>query len=414
METGIALLEERGDAIPDSQVLEQLARLLASTQLRKSKRHHRLLSFLISASLRGENAEIKERILGAEVFGRPMDYDVSNDTIVRGAVADLRKRLALYYAEPNHVRELHFEIPVGAYIPRLYWPANSIEEPQTVLRLSTAHETETESVLLVSSSPSAQTSLRRWPARLAVVAIAAAAVATIGWYLSPVQRADRDLEAFWSGTIDVSSSVLICVGSLNHIMLQPTVENDTWTHVTLTQNHLDPNAAAALMKVASVLGANGKKVTFSIADSTTLADLRAQRSVYIGGSSNQWSMRLQSNLRFRIGRSNGVSVIEDTKEPTHTIAVFNGNDPVSRISQDYGLITRAVDPLTGLPVIALSGLGSYGTFTASEFASDPQAVAAAVDKLPKGWERKTVQILAESDVVDGKASPPRLVAIDIR
>lgn len=414
MENGVALLEQEAEAIPDSQVLEQLERLLASTQLRNSKRHHRLLSFLISASLRGENAEIKERVLGIEVFGRPADYDVSNDTIVRGAVADLRKRLTLYYADPSHVRELHIEVPLGGYVPRLYWPAASLRPSLITQPPLPSHEPEAEPASHVAPLHNVAAGLRGSVTKWAIVGIVLAATATLGWYVSPTQRVDRAFDSFWSAATEGSGSVLICVGSLNHIMLQPAVENDTWTHVTLTRNHIDPNAGAALMNVSSVLGAKGKKLKFVIADTATLADLRGQRAVYIGGRSNQWAVRLQSGLRFRISSANGASAILDTMAPAHAVATFDGNEQVSSISHDYGLITRAVDPLTELPVLALSGLGSYGTFTASEFVSDPRSVSVVIHKLPRGWEHETLQIVVRADVVDGKASPPQVVAFDVR
>lgn len=418
MGNGTVILDERVEATPDSQVLEQLERLLASSQLRNSKRHHRLLTFLITSSLRGEDAEIKERLLGIEVFGRPPDYDVSNDTIVRGAIADLRKRLALYYAEAKHSGELHFEIPLGGYVPKIYWPSapaglqdGSYETTPLLRPVSPeAHDATLSSSRASSRLKSPRGKILFWGGSLIVISV----VAFIAWYFSPAQRADRNFDAFWSPLTEGPGSVLICVGSLNHIMLQPPVENDTWTHVTLTRNHVDPNAGAALMNVAWVLGAKGKKVKFGIADSITLADLRAQRSVYIGGHSNQWAMRLQSALRFRIENANGVSAIIDTKSPEHPIATFSGNERVSNISHDYGLITRAIDPLTGEPVIALSGLGSYGTFTASEFASEPKSVETAIKRFPNGWEHRTQQIVVEADVVDGKASPPQIVAVDIR
>jgi hypothetical protein len=419
--TGTTYLGEQLVEVSHTAVLEQLERLLGSNQLRNSKRHQRLLTYLISASLRGESADIKERVIGAEVFGRPADYDVSIDPIVRGAIADLRKRLALYYAEAAHSDEVHVEVPLGAYVPRFFRPSfvtpgpdatgYAAAESGAILAAAPASFESTHEV--VELKPSRFRNALRWILwTLAAPLLTAAMFAA--YYYSPSQRQERAFKAFWAPLTGAPGNILLCVGSLDHIMQQPAVPNDTWMHVTLTRNHLDPNAAAAASNVASVLGAMGKRSDFRVAGTTTLADLRSQRAVYIGGASNPWAMRLQANLRFQIVHVESASLIVDFKEPRHTIASFDASERVGSISHDFGLITRTTDPLTGYPVIALAGLGSYGTFTASEFASEPQAIATAISRLSAGWEHRTVQIVATADVVDGKASPPRIVTMDIR
>ena len=53
-------------------------------------------------------------MIGFEVFGRRPDYDTNNDPIVRARVAEVRKRLALYYqAEPG--KTVRFSVPPGSF-----------------------------------------------------------------------------------------------------------------------------------------------------------------------------------------------------------------------------------------------------------------------------------------------------------
>jgi hypothetical protein len=42
------------------------------------------LRFVVGRSLEGHGHDLKERILGIEVFDRPPDYDTNIDPIVRG------------------------------------------------------------------------------------------------------------------------------------------------------------------------------------------------------------------------------------------------------------------------------------------------------------------------------------------
>ena len=80
------------------------------------------------------------------------------------------------------------------------------------------------------------------------------------------------------------------------------------------------------------------------------------------------------------------------------------------ITRDYSLVTRLRDPLTGQPVVLLSGIGSYGNSAASEFVAKPAYFAQFSRTAPRGWEERTIQIVLETTVVDGKVSVPRVVA----
>src|SRR6476619_5593120 len=101
----------------------QLARLLQSSQFRNSKRSQALLRFVVQAALAGDQNSLKERCIGAAVFGREAAYDTAQDPIVRNAAIEVRKRLAQHYLEPEHAAELRIELPSGSYMPS--FPAES-------------------------------------------------------------------------------------------------------------------------------------------------------------------------------------------------------------------------------------------------------------------------------------------------
>jgi hypothetical protein len=81
-----------------SQVQEALSEIFKSTSFRASKQSQQLLQYIVDQTLAGHAELLKERIIGAAVFGRPPDYDTNEDPIVRGRAAEVRKRLAQYYA----------------------------------------------------------------------------------------------------------------------------------------------------------------------------------------------------------------------------------------------------------------------------------------------------------------------------
>lgn len=107
--------------------------------------------------LEGRGSELKESLIGVEVYGRSPDYDPKLDSTVRSEMARLRARLSKYYSIEGSQDPLRIELPKGGYVPAFRQP----ERPQEV--------TEAQSG-------------RLWlPALLAGFAVAAAAIA--GWWL---------------------------------------------------------------------------------------------------------------------------------------------------------------------------------------------------------------------------------------
>lgn len=97
--------------------LQQLERMLGSKLFARSEQLSRLLRFLIEAHLEGRDRELKEPVIGVEVFGRTPDYDPKTDPIVRTEVRRLRQRLTEYYQKEGSADVLRFEIPKGGYAP---------------------------------------------------------------------------------------------------------------------------------------------------------------------------------------------------------------------------------------------------------------------------------------------------------
>src|SRR5215471_14495584 len=80
-------------------VRAELARVLASSEFRTSKRSQEFLRYVVEHTLNGEADVLKERTIGIEVFGRATDYDPGDDATVRVKAGEVRKRLGLYYSD---------------------------------------------------------------------------------------------------------------------------------------------------------------------------------------------------------------------------------------------------------------------------------------------------------------------------
>jgi hypothetical protein len=73
---------------------EELKRVLSSDCFARSEGLSRLLRFLVERQLEGRGSELKESLIGVEVYGRSPDYDPKLDSTVRSEMARLRARLS--------------------------------------------------------------------------------------------------------------------------------------------------------------------------------------------------------------------------------------------------------------------------------------------------------------------------------
>ncbi|MEX2301693.1 MAG: hypothetical protein WD733_12195 [Bryobacterales bacterium] len=98
-------------------VEEQLEKVLSSEAFRNAPRLTEFLRFSVQAALRGEAGQIKEYLIGVEVFGRGSDYDPRIDPVVRVEARRLRAKLREYYEEEGRHDGLHIQFPKGGYAP---------------------------------------------------------------------------------------------------------------------------------------------------------------------------------------------------------------------------------------------------------------------------------------------------------
>jgi len=68
--------------IPPAKVLRAVEEIVNSRLFRTSPQCQKLLRYVVVHTLEGKEEELKERIIGSEVFGRPQDYNTSDDPVV--------------------------------------------------------------------------------------------------------------------------------------------------------------------------------------------------------------------------------------------------------------------------------------------------------------------------------------------
>ena len=119
---------------PDSATSQQLERVLTSPGFAQNERLSRFLRFLVERQLEGRESELKESVIGIEVFGRRPDYNPKRDAIVRTEAGRLRSRLAEYYANGGKLDALVIELPKGGYVPLIRLAEPKPDPPATSAR----------------------------------------------------------------------------------------------------------------------------------------------------------------------------------------------------------------------------------------------------------------------------------------
>ncbi len=387
-------------------VRAQCERLLAHPVFRYSQRACNLLRFAVDRTLNGHTDELKERIIGIMVFGRAPDYDTSNDSTVRVVANEVRKRLAEYYAHPEHAEELRIELPIRSYIAEFRHPEPAQPEPPTP-------------VLPEPEKPPRRIPRRVLSAAAAVIVLALAVVAVLRLAL-PASQIDR----FWAPVVKDPAPALLCVGS----PYNPADSTQGGTAGTVASSStakavpfynaeqrvyvrmLDANAAEQL---AAFLRGKGKESQIRPTQGSQLADFRTAPLVLYGMSLNESAVKLGVDLHFQFRKDSesgqGLRWIEDVSKPGARDWRVDLAAPSEKVSADYALISRVRDQTNGRWWIGIAGLTGVGTLAASQVVIDPKTMANICSGVPRDWDRKNLQIVLEIKVVQGQPGATRVL-----
>lgn len=396
-------------------ILKQLDRLVANPFFHHSKRYPSFLKFVVAETLAGRADQLKERTLGVEVFGREPDYDTTNDPIVRVTAAEIRKRIAQYYQEPGHEDEIRVSLPSGSYIPHFSKPA-PIATPAGV---PTGTEPDNASKpalpplqpVLVPDNGSLVS--RNLLIGTAVVAVLIAAVALWQIFRS------SPLDDFWHPFLTSEAPILFCIADQSHfstITLRDA--NDPQRQSVLSDQMISViiDDVSPLVDIAGMLRAHGNSYRVKAEATTTLTDLRQGPSVFIGAFDNSWTLRVTGRLRFHFANNPEMSKfwIEDRQDLSRKNWLVDRTvQQESGTYKDYAIVARFIDPDTDRPVVVAAGLARGGTVAAGEFLVNPQHMRELALQAPKGWKNKNVEVVLETQIIDGRSGPPRVAAVHV-
>ncbi len=103
--------------ISDKAVRQQLVRILTSKTFAQVDRLKRFVDFIVTETVSGRGSDLKEYVIGVQVFGKEASFDPRTDPIVRVQARRLRTRLARYYQDEGNSDEVVVDLPKGGYAP---------------------------------------------------------------------------------------------------------------------------------------------------------------------------------------------------------------------------------------------------------------------------------------------------------
>ena len=103
--------------VSDKLVRQQLARVVSSKTFAQAERLKRFVTFIVDETSAGRGSDLKEYVIGVQVFGKESSFDPRTDPIVRVQARRLRTRLVRYYRDEGNGDELIIDLPKGGYAP---------------------------------------------------------------------------------------------------------------------------------------------------------------------------------------------------------------------------------------------------------------------------------------------------------
>lgn len=113
------MAQPRSSPSQHSAIRRQLEKIAAHGLFARSERMVRFLRLAVERTLEGKADELKEYLIGVEVFDRPSSYDPRVDPIVRVEARRLRSKLKAYYAGDGNNDPVRIEFRTGGYAPQI-------------------------------------------------------------------------------------------------------------------------------------------------------------------------------------------------------------------------------------------------------------------------------------------------------
>ena len=357
------------------QIHRQLGSILASDGFASAPKLQRFLRYVVEQSLAGLDEEIKESVIGFEVYQKPASYDPRLDATVRVEASKLRTRLDHYYeSAAGATAPVRISIPKGSYVPKFEQIA-----PPTIR-------------VLVAPIVKAPANPRWWaPASIALIALVAGGL--LGWLAGRNNTAKDDSApgARFSQISDLGSFATEPDLSPDGSFVVYSSDRQNHGVLNLWRQPVEGGEPVQVTRLANpartpTISASGKQVVFRLEESGGMLAVVSPD----GGEVTQIRRaRRARHPRFApSGERVAYWVPQDEQTLDHgSVFVIDMNDPGADPTRAFGEFAHASQPVWHAGGGQLLAVGTWQS-SVPEKEYDAWTIEAAPDK-PPGAPQKT-------------------------
>jgi len=399
-------------------------RIRASGVLGRSDLIRRLFDYLVACASEGRVP--KEIEVAIDGFGRPANFDVSQDAMVRVYVHKLRRKLEDYYARPGAASEGVLRIPRGEY--RLVLDA--ADEPPAITEPGGVVPEGAEAAVVRAPRVSVR---ERWLiAAAAALAVLCAVLLVDRWrgpHVDPAMQALRS-NALWAPLLADELPIQIVLGDYyifgerddgrqvsrlirdfdinsraDLVQRQKGDPRLVQRYEDLNLGYLPTSSAQALRSVLPILTGSGKSVTISLASELSPTAFKTSHVVYIGYLSGLGMLQdvVFAGSSFQIGGS--YDELIDTESGTPYVSEAGEPPPGTERYRDYAYLSTFGGP-DGNRHLILAGTRDIAVMQTAEIAA---SVRRCDELLARAAHENAFEALYEVYGVSGTNLEARLV-----
>jgi hypothetical protein len=428
----------------------ELRQICSSSSFRASRRSRAFLEYVVEKTIAGRLDELKERMIGSSLFGRPVDYDTGADSIVRVVANETRRRLQSYYSQTEYNERVRIELCAGSYVPVFHCGSKAPDG-----QAASQHERPTAqlpSFVEPATLPMrALTGGRTWAA--ATLALAVLCVfffvqnQTLRHRMDSAQMGSQVvLPQPWSSLFAENRGLHILladtsVGGVQTLLhrqlpladyvngryipqeISIAPELDNFLRFLLRSHYTSAAYATTAVRIAQIAQISSVSVSVSFARDMSLRTFKSGANFVVLGTTraNPWAQLLDPQLNFSIEFNN------HNGQPTlHNRAPLPGEQSIyvsGNVTGDgspttsYGHIAFLPAFYRGGHMLFVTGTDSAATEAAGELVTNQQRIRDALVKLganpfgaAQGFEilllvRETTGTPIRSDLIAGRLSP---------
>jgi hypothetical protein len=427
-------------------ITETLDQILRSPRFRDSQQLQTLLRYVVEEAVKGNDENLKERLIGIYVFGRRPDYDTAEDPIVRSRMGLLRKRLAQYYeGEAAEQTPVQIVIPNGTYRPAF------VSRPITKGKRTQSVFAETKPAamsipVITNIVPAMETppplapgldapavalsdSKRKLGFKVASIAAVLAVVLLGAWwfFLRPQQQ---EMDALWAPILKGKQPVYIYTGTMPVYEPESPADEasspaDLYWPIRVPEPpsedlpKVGPNqvfsygegmltgSVYADIRVSAFLNNYKRTPVLRSGPNLPYMDLKGSPLILIGSFDNYWTRVMNESLPFYFDRGFGIRERAGTHRRWHNPLKA---EMTPRMMDDYALVFRVMDSKAGAPVLAIAGLSTCGTHAVADFVTDPVQMK-ALSGIPKAaLLSKNIELVLHTSLVNCAPTSVQVIA----